>query len=181
MFCKYECGYGPEDHYENPNHMRSIKHGYLAHFSIRRFYTWPDVVEIIFYRQIHTQANGDLAHSACDPRSTLWMSAYVSCMSYKLKEFIWTQLGLKYTVKQIYDKHIEIWWAWTNVGEWMTRMISHDPKILPTWNENTTGALGTCTHKPDAFHWIMGLCSSWWCFLFPRCKWSGISPIPPRQ
>jgi hypothetical protein len=27
----------------------------------------------------------------------------------------------------------------------------------------------------------MGLCSSWWCFLFPRCKWSGISPIPPRQ
>jgi hypothetical protein len=29
-------------------------------------------------------------------------------MSYKLKEFMWIQLGLVYTVKQIYDKHKEI-------------------------------------------------------------------------
>jgi len=36
MFCKYECGYGLEDHHEDPNHMRSIKHGCLAHFSIKR-------------------------------------------------------------------------------------------------------------------------------------------------
>jgi hypothetical protein len=35
-------------------------------------------------------------------------------------EFIWTQLGLGYIVKQIYDKHKEIWWAQANVGEWMT-------------------------------------------------------------
>jgi hypothetical protein len=34
MFCKYECGYGPENHHKNPNHMRSIKYGCLAHFSI---------------------------------------------------------------------------------------------------------------------------------------------------
>jgi hypothetical protein len=24
-------------------------------------------------------------------------------------------------MKQIFDKHKEIWWAWANVGEWMTR------------------------------------------------------------
>jgi hypothetical protein len=23
-------------------------------------------------------------------------------------------------VKQIYDKHKEIWWAWANMNEWMT-------------------------------------------------------------
>jgi hypothetical protein len=26
-------------------------------------------------------------------------------------------------------------------------------------------------HKPGAFHSIMGLCSSWWCFLFLGCRW----------
>jgi hypothetical protein len=49
MFCRYECGYGSEDHHEDLNHMRSIKHGCLAHFSIERLYTQPDVVEITFY------------------------------------------------------------------------------------------------------------------------------------
>ncbi len=27
------------------------------------------------------------------------------------------------------------------------------------------------THKPNTFHSVMGLCSSWWCLLFPRCRW----------
>jgi hypothetical protein len=49
LFCRYECGYGLKDHPKDLNHMRSIKCGYLAHFSIKRFYTWPDVVEITFY------------------------------------------------------------------------------------------------------------------------------------
>jgi hypothetical protein len=43
------------------------------------------------------------------------------CVSQKLKDFIWTQLGLGYTMKQIYDKHKKIWWAHVNVGKWMTR------------------------------------------------------------
>jgi hypothetical protein len=90
MFCRYECGYGMEDHYEDPNHMRSIKHNCLAHFSIKRFYTWPYVVEIIFYHRTHIQANGDATHSACDLRSTSWMLTYAPHMSHKLKEFIWT-------------------------------------------------------------------------------------------
>jgi hypothetical protein len=38
-----------------------------------------------------------------------------------LKDHIWTQLGLGYTVKQIYDKHKAIWWARINVGEEMTK------------------------------------------------------------
>jgi hypothetical protein len=109
MFCRYQCGYGLEDHHEDPNHMKSIKHGCLAHFSIKRLYTQRNVVENIFYLLTHTRANGDSIHSACDPRSTSWMSAYVPHMFHKLKEFIWTQLRLGYIMKQIYDNHKEIW------------------------------------------------------------------------
>jgi hypothetical protein len=78
---------------------------FLTHFSIKRFYTWPNVVEIIFYHQTHTQANGDPTHDACDLGSTSHMSTYAPRMFHKLKEFTWTQLGLRYIVKQIYDKH----------------------------------------------------------------------------
>jgi hypothetical protein len=42
-------------------------------------------------------------------------------MSHKLNEFIWTQLGLWYIVKQIYDKHKEIWWEQANASEQMTQ------------------------------------------------------------
>jgi hypothetical protein len=56
--------------------MRSIKHGCVAHFSIKSFYTLLDVVEITFYRWTHIQANGDPIHGACDPRSTSQMLAY---------------------------------------------------------------------------------------------------------
>jgi hypothetical protein len=74
LLCRYECGYRPEDHHEDPNHMRSIKCGFLAHFSIKRFYTWEDVVEVIFYHWTHNHANGNLVHDAFDPRSTSRMS-----------------------------------------------------------------------------------------------------------
>jgi hypothetical protein len=60
MFCRYECGYGPKDHREDPNHMKSIKRGCMTHFSIKRLYTCQDVVEIIFYHQIHTRPMGIL-------------------------------------------------------------------------------------------------------------------------
>jgi hypothetical protein len=33
-------------------------------------------------------------------------------------------------------------------------------------------------HKPIAFHSVMGLCSSWWCFLFLGCKWSEWDSCP---
>jgi hypothetical protein len=42
-------------------------------------------------------------------------------MSQAFKDHIWTQLGLGYTIKQIYDKHKVIWWARINVGKGMTR------------------------------------------------------------
>jgi hypothetical protein len=42
-------------------------------------------------------------------------------MSQALKDHIWIQLGLGYTIKQIYDKHKLIWWARINVRETMTR------------------------------------------------------------
>jgi hypothetical protein len=64
LFYSYECGYGLEDHNEDPNHMRLIKRGCLAHFSIKRLYTRQDVVEIIFYHRTHNLVNGDHAHGA---------------------------------------------------------------------------------------------------------------------
>jgi hypothetical protein len=105
---------------KDPNHMRSIKCRYLPHFSIKMLYTRPDVVEIIFYHRIHIWANGDPTHDACDPRSKSVMLTYAPHVYHKLKKFIWTQLGLRYTMKQIYDKHKEIWWACANANEWMT-------------------------------------------------------------
>jgi hypothetical protein len=85
----------------------SIKYGFLAHFSIKSFYARLNVMEIDIYHQTHIRTNGDLAHNACPPRFTSWMSVYAPRAFHKLKEFIWTQLGLK----QICDKHKEIWWA----------------------------------------------------------------------
>jgi putative Mn2+ efflux pump MntP len=53
------------------------------------------------------------------------MSTYAPYAYHMLKEFIWTQLGLWYTMNRIYDKHKEIRWAWVNAGEWMT----HDDSL----------------------------------------------------
>jgi len=46
---------------------------------------------------------------------------FTSQMSQAFKDHIWTQLGLGYIVKQIYDKHKAIWWARINAGKAMTR------------------------------------------------------------
>jgi hypothetical protein len=46
VFYRYEYGFRPKDHNEDPNHMRLIKHGCLAHNSIKRLYTWPNVVVV---------------------------------------------------------------------------------------------------------------------------------------
>jgi hypothetical protein len=37
------------------------------------------------------------------------------------------------------------------------------------------------THKLDVFHLIMGLCSSWWCLLFPRYRWGEWDSCPFHQ
>jgi hypothetical protein len=42
-------------------------------------------------------------------------------MSQAFKDHNWTQLGLGYTVMQIYDKHKAIWWARINARKMMTR------------------------------------------------------------
>ncbi len=95
---------------------------------------------------------------------------YAPCVSCKLKEFIWTQLGIGYIVKQIYDKHKEIWWKRANAGEWMTQMISYNSKILPTWIGSTRGALSACT-KTRHFPFSHGFMFILMIFLFLRCKW----------
>jgi hypothetical protein len=40
-------------------------------------------------------------------------------MSQTLKDHIWSQLGLGYTIKQMYDKHKAIWWARINAEKAM--------------------------------------------------------------
>jgi len=52
------------------------------------------MVEITFYHRAHIQANGVLAHGACNLKYTTKMSLYALCVSQKLKDFTWTQLGL---------------------------------------------------------------------------------------
>jgi len=65
-FCKYACEYGLNDNREYPNCSWSIKQGCLIQFSIRWFYTWLEVMEIIFYHRPHTWINGVLAHGKHD-------------------------------------------------------------------------------------------------------------------
>jgi hypothetical protein len=79
------------------------------------------VAEIIFYHRPHTRVNGEPAHGKHDLDSIARTSFFAPRMSQALKDHIWTQLGLGYTVKQIYDKHKAIWWARINAGEAMMR------------------------------------------------------------
>ncbi len=79
------------------------------------------MVEIIFYHQPHTQANGEPTHGKHDLDSIVWPFFFAPQMSQALKDHIWTQLDLGYTIEQIYDKNKAIWWAKINVGEAMTR------------------------------------------------------------
>jgi hypothetical protein len=79
------------------------------------------VAKIIFYHQPHTLTNGEPAHSKHDLDSIARQSFFAPQMSQAFKDHIWTQLGLSYIVKQIYDKHKAILWAKINVGEVMTK------------------------------------------------------------
>jgi hypothetical protein len=84
-------------------------------------YTQPKVAKIIFYHQPHTRINGECAHGKHDLYSITQPSFFALRMSQTLKDHICTQLGLGYTIKQIYDKHKAIWWARINVRETMAR------------------------------------------------------------
>jgi hypothetical protein len=121
FWSRYQCRYGPKDYQENSTHIRSIKRGCLASFSIKGLYTQPDVAEITIYHKAHTRIDGSLAHGEHDPESISRMSRYAPCMSQALKDQIWAQLNLGYTTKQIYDKHKTIWWECVNARQSMTR------------------------------------------------------------
>ncbi len=122
---------------------------------IKRIYTWPNVVEIIFYHQIHTQVNGDPSHGACDLGSTSRMSTYAPHMSPKVEGVYMDPIRvIWYTMKQIYDKHKEIWWAQANVDEGMTWDDSTIPRCHLFALEAQEGHLAF-TQKLDTFHSII--------------------------
>jgi hypothetical protein len=79
------------------------------------------VAKIIFYHQPHTRINDEPTHGKHDLDSIVQPFFFAPRMSQALKDHIWTQLGLRYTVKEIYDKDKAIWWAIINAGEAMTR------------------------------------------------------------
>jgi hypothetical protein len=78
------------------------------------------VVEIVFYHWPHTWANGEAAHGKHDFDFVVQPLFFAPQMSQAFKDHIWTQLGLGYIVKQIYDKHKAIWWDGISVKEVMT-------------------------------------------------------------
>jgi hypothetical protein len=61
--------------------IESIKHGCLAHFSIKSFNVQPNVMEIDFYHQTHTQTNGDHAHNAGTRVHIMDVSVCSTCIS----------------------------------------------------------------------------------------------------
>jgi len=63
------------------------------------------VAKITIYHKAHTQIDGLFAHGEHDPKSISHMFRYAPRMSQALKDHIWAQLSLGYTIKQICDKH----------------------------------------------------------------------------
>jgi hypothetical protein len=78
-----------------PNHVRSIKCNSLIHFSSKWLYNWPKVTKIIVYHSEHTTKKMGILAMVYDPKSTIQMFIYVSCMSQILKDYIWIQLRFK--------------------------------------------------------------------------------------
>jgi len=67
------------------------------------------VAKIVFYHRPHIQINGEPAHGKHDLDSIALPFFFAPQMSQALKDHIWIQLDLGYTIKQIYDKHTAIW------------------------------------------------------------------------
>jgi hypothetical protein len=128
-FCGYACGYGLEDNHGDQNHNRSTKWCCLILFLVRWLYTWLKVAEIIFYHQSHTWINGEPAHGKHDLDSIVRLF-FAPWMSQAFKDHICTQLVLGYTIKQIYDKHKEIWWDRVNALKipWWKMISLHKKK-----------------------------------------------------
>jgi hypothetical protein len=61
------------------------------------------VAKIIFYHRPYTLINGELAHGKHDLDSIALPFFFALRMSQAIKDHIWTQLGLGYIIKQIYD------------------------------------------------------------------------------
>jgi len=100
------------------------------------------VAEIIFYHQPHTRANGEPTHGKHDLDSIARSFFFALWMSQAFKDHIWTQLGLGYTVKQIYDKHKVIWWAKINAGETIT---------MDDFIRQQNSAYLDCKHKKNSW------------------------------
>jgi hypothetical protein len=67
------------------------------------------MAKINFYHQPHTRINGEFTHGKHDFDSITQPSFFAPQMLQAFMDHISIQLGLGYTIKQIYDKHKEIW------------------------------------------------------------------------
>jgi hypothetical protein len=178
MFYRYECGYGPENHHEDSKHIKSIKCDCLAHVFIKRFYTRPDVVEIIFLPS-NSYSGQWRSYSWC-----MWPRVHI------------TDVGICSThvsqVEGVYMDPIRVkvhcernlWQAQINLVGTSEYRWMDDPWWFPMTPRYHLLGLKTqeghlmLTHKLSAFHSVMGLCSCWWYFLFLRCRWSEWDSCP---
>jgi hypothetical protein len=178
MFCRYECGYGMEDHHKKPNHMKSIKRSCLAQFSHQK--------------TLH-MARCDGNHSLpLDPHSSQWKSCS-RCMWLGIHIMDVDVCSMHVSqVEGIYMDPIKVrvhckenlWQAHKNlVGMakcgWMddSKWFLTISRYCLLGSEAQKGHL-TLAQKPGTFHSVMGLCSSWWYFLFLGCKWSEWDSCP---
>ncbi len=111
-------------------------------FRSSKLYTWPEVAMITIYHWTHTWANGELIHGAHDLESISRMFLYALHTSQKLKDYIWSQLGLRYMVKQIYGKHMAIGGPRSLQGNPWLKMISSHYKTLFIWTKSTRTVIG---------------------------------------
>ncbi len=167
MFCRYDCAYGPNDHHNDPNRARSIKQGCLPTFSIKWLYTWPNVVELCFYRWTHTQTNGEPTYGQRDSESSIRMSQYAPRISQSLKDHIWTQLfgtspnKFMTSTKQFGGN------VWMLKKPWQ-KMTSSNNKTLHIWIKNIKK--GVEAQKLNHFNLILGFTPFWTCILSWRSR-----------
>jgi hypothetical protein len=88
------------------------------------------------------------------------------CVSQKLKDFIWIQLGLWNKSMTNIRKFGGHKLMWENGWLGMTRDDFLRHNLLKSKTQERQLVLA---QELNTFYLVMGLCSSWCCILFPRC------------
>ena len=97
----YECAYGAEDYRFDHLHKRSIKKSCLARFSMKQYYMYSDVAEIVYYIVEYKRKDGSIAHGPKVPDSTCRKSQFEPRISKQLVVWFKDQSDKGHTLKYI--------------------------------------------------------------------------------